>query len=88
MSLEDAVAYARRSRGERGRPSRGWASLTPMEERVVELISEGPTNAQIGERLFVAVGTVRTHLTHVLQKLGVTTRTELAAAALRRGHLA
>ncbi len=84
LSAGDAVAYASRARGERKRPSSGWASLTPTEERVVALAAEGLTNAQIAERLFVAPGTVKVHLGHIFTKVGVATRAQLAAAATRR----
>jgi DNA-binding CsgD family transcriptional regulator len=85
MSLEDAVAYAARGRGARKRPSSGWASLTPTETEVVRLVTEGLTNPQIGDRMFIARGTVRTHLTHIFTKLGVTSRAQLATEATRRG---
>jgi predicted ATPase/class 3 adenylate cyclase/DNA-binding CsgD family transcriptional regulator len=84
LDLEDALSYARRGRGRRGRPTHGWKSLTPTEVRVVELIAEGLTNPQIGERLFVSARTVQTHLVHVFAKLGVSTRAELAAKAAQR----
>ncbi|HJR25604.1 MAG TPA: response regulator transcription factor, partial [Acidimicrobiales bacterium] len=84
MSLDEVVAYVRRARGERGRPAHGWASLTPTEQQVVDLVVEGLTNPQIAERLFVSRGTVRTHLSHIFPKLGVATRSELAARAARR----
>jgi ATP/maltotriose-dependent transcriptional regulator MalT len=84
LSVDDAVAYASRARGERKRPSAGWASLTPTEERVVALTAEGLTNAQIGERMFIAAGTIKVHLGHIFTKLGITTRAGLAAAATRR----
>lgn len=84
LSVHDAVAYVTRARGERKRPSTGWASLTPTEERVVALAAEGLTNSQIAERLFVAPGTVKVHLGHIFTKLGVATRAELAGAATRR----
>jgi predicted ATPase/DNA-binding CsgD family transcriptional regulator len=80
-----AVAYARRARGERRRPSFGWGSLTPTELEVVRLVAAGLTNPAIGERLFISRGTVKTHLLHVFAKLGVHTRAELAAAAIRHG---
>jgi predicted ATPase/DNA-binding CsgD family transcriptional regulator len=80
-----AVAYARRARGERRRPSFGWDSLTPTELEVVRLAAAGLTNPVIGERLFISRGTVKTHLLHVFAKLGVHSRAELAAAAIRRG---
>jgi predicted ATPase/class 3 adenylate cyclase/DNA-binding CsgD family transcriptional regulator len=82
--LDELVAYAQRARGERRRPSIGWAGLTPTEERVVALVAEGLTNPEIGERLFIARGTVKAHLSHIFAKLGVRTRAELAAAATRR----
>jgi len=84
LSMEDAVEYASRARGERRRPSSGWASLTPTELRVVELAAEGLTNPQIAAKMFVARGTVKVHLGHIFTKLGVTTRSELAAQAVRR----
>src|SRR5215472_7152629 len=80
-----AVAYARRARGERRRPSFGWDSLTPMELEVVRLAAAGLTNPAIGERLFISRGTVKTHLLHVFAKLGVRTRAELAGAAIKHG---
>ena len=79
MSTDEAVAYVERGRGERKRPSVGWGSLTPTETSVVELVAEGLTNPQICERLLMSRSTVKTHLTHVFEKLGVATRSELAA---------
>jgi predicted ATPase/DNA-binding CsgD family transcriptional regulator len=84
LSVAEAAAYAARGRGERGRPDHGWASLTPSERRVVELVAEGLPNAAIAKRLFVSLATVKTHLVHVYGKLGLATRAELAAAATRR----
>jgi predicted ATPase/class 3 adenylate cyclase/DNA-binding CsgD family transcriptional regulator len=85
LALSDAVAYATRARGERKRPSSGWAGLTPTEREVVKLLAQGLTNPQIGERLFIGRGTVKTHVAHVFTKVGVSTRAELAAEATRRG---
>jgi predicted ATPase/DNA-binding CsgD family transcriptional regulator len=79
MSASEATAYARRGRGERKRPSLGWNSLTPMESQVSELAAQGLRNAEIAERLFVSVTTVKTHLGHVYAKLGLRSRSELAA---------
>lgn len=84
LDVDEAVAYAQRGRGERKRPSTGWASLTPMERQVVDLLTEGLRNAEIAERLFVAPSTIKTHLGHVFAKLGVSNRAELAALAARR----
>ena len=84
IDWRDAAAYARRARGERKRPSHGWASLTPTERQVVALVAEGLTNPQIAVRLFMGRATVKTHLEHVFTKLGLHTRAELAAEAVRR----
>ncbi len=84
LSLDDAVAYARRARGARNRPSTGWASLTPTELDVVRLVAEGLTNPEIGSRLFISRATVKTHLSHVYAKLDVSNRTELAALTSAR----
>jgi predicted ATPase/DNA-binding CsgD family transcriptional regulator len=87
LDLDAAVAYAQRMRGERGRPTFGWGSLTPTEQQVTELAASGSTNAQIAERLLMKPATVKTHLTHVFAKLGVANRTELAHTwASQRSH--
>lgn len=83
LSIDEAIAYAQRGRGERKRPSTGWGSLTPMELDVVRLVQEGLGNKEIGARLFISPRTVQTHLTHVYAKLGVTSRVQLAQQAGR-----
>ena len=84
LGLDEVVEYVSRARGERKRPSAGWASLTPTERRVVDLVSEGLTNPQIAEKMFVARGTVKVHVSHIFAKLGLSNRAELAALATRR----
>lgn len=59
------------------------SSLTAREASVLELLSEGLTNRQIGEHLHLAEKTVKHHMTSILQKLHVRTRTEAAVLALR-----
>jgi DNA-binding CsgD family transcriptional regulator len=66
-------------RGPRGRPRTGWHSLTPTERGVAELVAEGLSNPQIGDRLFISRRTVQTHLAHVFAKLDLTSRAQLAA---------
>jgi len=83
LSTEEAITYAQRGRGERKRPSRGWASLTPAERDVVRLVSEGLANNDIATRLFVSPRTVQTHLTHVYNKLRLSSRMQLAQEAAR-----
>ncbi|MFF7291153.1 AAA family ATPase [Microbacterium sp. NPDC008134] len=56
-------------------------ALTARERQVLELLAEGLSNRQIGERLFISVKTVSVHVSAVLRKLGVSTRTEAAIAA-------
>ena len=85
LSLDDAIAYVVRGRGERKRPSAGWASLTPSELEVVRLVGQHLTNPEIATRLFVSRATVKTHLVHIFSKLGIDSRSELAAEAIRRG---
>ena len=84
LSLADAVPYARRGRGERQRPQIGWASLTPVERDVVRLVADGHTNAEIGQRLFISVNTVKKYLSHVYTKVEVDGRADLAAEVARR----
>jgi DNA-binding CsgD family transcriptional regulator len=83
-SLEAAVAAIRGRTGGQSRPTYGWDSLTDAERKVVDLVAEGLTNPQIGQRLYVSPRTVQTHLAHVFAKLNVSTRAELAALAAHR----
>jgi DNA-binding CsgD family transcriptional regulator len=79
-----AFGIRRGARGRRQRALSGWSALTGTEERIVGLVAEGLTNAEIGERLYISRGTVATHLRSVFRKLDISSRTELAAAAARR----
>ncbi|OBH99542.1 LuxR C-terminal-related transcriptional regulator [Mycobacterium sp. E2733] len=83
LVTKEAIAYAQRGRGERKRPSTGWASLTPTELDVVRLVSTGLGNKDIAARLFISPRTVETHLTHVYTKLGLSSRVQLAQEAAR-----
>ena len=70
-------------RGARKRPQTGWLSLTPTERAVVELVADGLSNPQIGERLYISRRTVQTHLAHVFAKLDISARAQLAAEVTR-----
>jgi predicted ATPase/DNA-binding CsgD family transcriptional regulator len=84
LSIEEAAAMARRGRGPRRRPAFGWASLTPAERDVADLVARGLTNPEIGARLGVSAGTIKDHVSSALRKLSVRTRAELAAAVSGR----
>ncbi len=83
LSVDEAIAYAQRGRGERKRPSTGWAALTPAEINVVRLVSEGLPNKDMAARLFVSTRTVQAHLSNVYNKLGLRSRVQLAQEASR-----
>ncbi|MER7274768.1 LuxR C-terminal-related transcriptional regulator [Dactylosporangium sp. NPDC000244] len=61
------------------------AGLTRREREVLDLICAGHTNAEIAGRLFISVKTVDHHVSAVLGKLGVATRSGAAAEAVRLG---
>ncbi|QIM20784.1 response regulator transcription factor [Phycicoccus sp. HDW14] len=76
-----------RSPDPRGRPGPedvALRSLTHRERRVLDLVAEGLTNGEVGCRLGIREKTVRNHVSNVLAKLGVTSRTQ--AAVLRVRH--
>jgi predicted ATPase/class 3 adenylate cyclase/DNA-binding CsgD family transcriptional regulator len=83
LGVEEAIAYAQRGRGERGRPASGWAALTPAERDVARLVCEGLANKEIATRLFVSPRTVQAHLSHVYAKLGIASRVQLVQEATR-----
>jgi non-specific serine/threonine protein kinase len=97
MSLERAVEHAMApteadtapapERPRSGRPpeSGGRELLTPREREVVALVAQGRTNRQIAEALVISERTVARHLDHVFAKLGLSSRTAVAAYALRHG---
>jgi len=59
--------------------------LTNREREVLALVAEGYTNRRIAEDLFISESTAGVHVSHILGKLGVETRTEAAAIAVRLG---
>lgn len=62
-------------------------TLTERELEVLRLVASGATNRDIAERMFVSEATVKTHLLHVYEKLGVNDRAAAVAAAYDRGLL-
>lgn len=59
--------------------------LTPREMSVLKLLAVGKANREIAEALSISEGTVKIHVTHLFEKLNVTSRTEAIATAMRRG---
>ncbi len=82
-----ALGVRRRRAGRVRRTSVGWESLTDSELGIARLASQGLTNRQIGDRLFISRRTVETHLAHVFGKLGTNSRAQLAAEVGRRDSL-
>jgi DNA-binding NarL/FixJ family response regulator len=67
-------------------PAEGPArvTLTPRETEIAHMVAEGWGNRQIGERLFISEGTVKTHLHTIYEKLGIKGRVQLATWAKER----
>lgn len=59
-------------------------NFTQRERQVLKLVAEGLSNREIGSRLFISEKTVKTHVSNLLQKLGVADRTQAALLAVRR----
>ncbi|NJC68138.1 AAA family ATPase [Planosporangium thailandense] len=87
--LERAQARLReagvRHRSGRQRPTTGWEALTRTERRIVELVVAGRSNPDIAAELYLSPRTVRNHVSHILAKLGLSSRVELAVSAYEQG---
>jgi ATP/maltotriose-dependent transcriptional regulator MalT len=62
----------------------GWDSLTPTEAKVAGFVEEGLSNPEIGARLLLSRRTVAVHVSHILKKLGVNSRTDIARESALR----
>ena len=78
IARADELAKVTRGRGHEGEP---WRPLTVREFEIARLISAGMTNAQIASALVLSPKTISAHVEHILAKLGVARRTEIAAWA-------
>lgn len=80
---DDILKYVR----EKISPANGgkiFSELTPREIEVVRLIAEGLSNQQIAEKLFLSNGTVRNHISTILEKTGLEHRTQIAVMWLKQ----
>jgi DNA-binding CsgD family transcriptional regulator len=66
------------------RGPQAWDRLTPQELQIAEMAATGASNREIGHRLYVSHRTVSTHLYRIFPKLGITSRSQLAAALAAR----
>jgi DNA-binding NarL/FixJ family response regulator len=82
-SLLDPALTARVLARLRHPPADELDALTGQERRILELLTEGLTNRQIAERLFLAEKTVKNYVSHLLAKLGMSRRAEAAAFGAR-----
>ena len=68
------------------RPATGWGALTRTEETVARQVATGLSNPEVAEILFVSRRTIESHVSHILAKLGLRSRTELVLLVARRAH--
>jgi DNA-binding NarL/FixJ family response regulator len=78
------LGVRRGPRSLRIRPTTGWNALTPTEQRVAALVADGRSNPDIAADLLLSRRTVQTHVSHILTKLGYTSRIEIAREVDRR----
>jgi DNA-binding NarL/FixJ family response regulator len=83
MTSEIARMVVRSFMEQPAAPLREDAQLSSREMEILALLAEGLSNKEIGNRLHISFGTVRTHLMHIYEKLHVRCRTEAAAKYLR-----
>jgi ATP/maltotriose-dependent transcriptional regulator MalT len=79
-----AYGIRRGPRVKHRRADRGWDSLTPTELKIVGLVAQGKSNPEIAAHLFLSRRTVQTHVSHVLAKLNLHSRIDIAREASQR----
>ena len=77
----------RRAAAHAAGPGRSRPILSQRERQVLELLADGHTNQEVGNRLFISVKTVETHRARLMRKLGLTTRADLIRYARESGML-
>ena len=81
----EAVRLVSRQRREDREAELIIGKLTPREQEVLQALAEGLSDKEIAERLYIGIGTVRTHITSILAKLGVQSRLQALVFAVRHG---
>lgn len=71
----------------RGQARSGWEALTPAEQVVARYVEQGLSNADIADELVISRRTVESHVSHILAKLDLRSRSDLILAAVRRGRI-
>jgi DNA-binding NarL/FixJ family response regulator len=74
------------TRTPRPAPPKALEDLSEREQEVFRLIARGLSNAEIGQELFISETTVKTHITHILQKLDLRDRVQAVVLAYETGH--
>jgi predicted ATPase/class 3 adenylate cyclase/DNA-binding CsgD family transcriptional regulator len=83
--VDKALALGQRLVGITGRRGTGEAGLTAREQQVAALIAEGYSNRQIAEALAISLRTAVSHIEHIMNKLAVNSRAQIAVWAVRQG---
>lgn len=80
MTLVGSTRRSKRARGSADPAPPAWdRGLTDQERAIAHAVVSGLSNVEAASRLFVSAKTIETHLTHIYRKLGVASRTQLAA---------
>ncbi len=74
------------SKSQRGEEPDSSGSLSPREKEVLDLVSEGLTNKEVADRLYISENTVKYHMKNILDKLHLRNRSQVIAWAARRGN--